>query len=153
VSRDVQRLHLNTAVSTFMEFVNTATAFVAGEAVQREAPSGRALKEGVEALLLTMAPFAPHMVEELWQRTGHADSVFRQRWPAYDAAVATADSFELVIQVNGKVRARQQADRGTARQGLERLALAHERVKPHLEHRSVRKVIVVPDKLVNIVAS
>jgi leucyl-tRNA synthetase len=155
VTQDIERLHLNTAVSAFMELVNGAYEFVSGcrtdSGLEAGRPEARALAELVEALLLTMAPFAPHMAEELWQRTGHQGSIFAEQWPEHDPALAVADSITLVVQVNGKVRARVEAARGQERAALEALALEQERVQPFIEGKRVRKIVVVPDKLVNIV--
>jgi leucyl-tRNA synthetase len=157
VTQDIERLHLNTAVSAFMELVNGAYEFVSGRreagGIAAGSPEAGALAETIEALLLTMAPFAPHMAEELWQRTGHRGSIFTERWPEHDDALAVADSITLVVQVNGKVRARVDTARGQERAALEALALEQERVRPFIAGKTVRKVVVVPDKLVNIVVT
>jgi leucyl-tRNA synthetase len=155
VTQDVDRLHLNTAVSANMELTNAATAFAAEAtaigALAADSPEGRALKEAIEAILLVLGPFAPHISEELWQRLGGTDSVFRHCWPRHDPALTAAETVTLVVQVNGKLRARIQAPRGLDKARARALALAEPRIAPHLEGKSLRKVIVVPDKLVNLV--
>ncbi len=151
VSRDVSRFHLNTAVSAFMEFVNSATQFAAKTDCAPDNGAGRALREAVEALIVTLAPFAPHIAEELWARLGNKESVFNERWPTPDPTVAPADTFVLVVQVNGKVRERLDVSRSAGQAELEGAALNAPRVQAHLAGRTVLKVIVVPQKLVNIV--
>jgi leucyl-tRNA synthetase len=100
-----------------------------------------------------LAPFAPHLAEELWETLGHRDSVFRRSWPVADATLARADTVEVVVQVNGKVRSRQHVPRGTAEDRLKEQALSDPRIQSWTAGKTVRKVIVVPDKLVNIVVS
>jgi len=98
-----------------------------------------------------MAPFAPHITEELWEMTGGEGSVHRQKWPVYDEEFLVRDMTTVVVQVNGKVRSRIQVPSGTDEEELKGLALEDERVKAYTDGRSIRKVIVVPDKLVNVV--
>ena len=100
-----------------------------------------------------LAPFAPYLSQEIWEELGHEGPVFRQCWPAFDAELAKEDEAEIVVQVNGKLRARIYAPFGTPAAELEARALADEKVRPFLEGKQVRKIIAVPDKLVNIVAS
>jgi leucyl-tRNA synthetase len=107
----------------------------------------------VEALLTLLAPFAPHLAEELWERLGHRESIFRQPWPEADAALARADTVEVVVQVNGKVRSRQHIPRGTGEDRLRELALGDPRIQPWTRGKALRRVVVIPDRLVNIVVS
>jgi leucyl-tRNA synthetase len=155
VTQDVDRLHLNTAVSATMELTNAATAFaaetLAAGHLAPERAEGQALREAVETITIVLAPFAPHIAEELWQRLGGTDSVFRRSWPRHDPALAAADMITLVVQINGKVRDRIQAPRGLDQSAARELALAAPRIAPHLAGKTVRKVVVVPDKLVNLV--
>ena len=110
-------------------------------------------EEAIRALLLLLAPIAPHLTEELWQhRCPDSGSVHTQPWPEHDEALAAAELVTLVVQVNGKLRDRLEVPTGMGREEVERLALESEKIQPHLSERSVRKVIVVPDRLVNIVA-
>ncbi len=155
VTQDVDRLHLNTAVSALMEQTNTATLFaascLAAGTLAPDRPEGRALKETLEALMLLLAPFAPHIAEELWQRLDHPTSIFRHSWPAHDPTLAAAETITLVVQVNGKVRSRLEAPAGISEDEARELALKDPRVQAHLAGKSLRKAIVVPDKLVNLV--
>ena len=110
-----------------------------------------AYAEAVDALLLLLAPGAPHLAEELWARRGHAYSVHQQPWPAYDPELAVADTIELPVQVDGKLRDRLVVTRDTPAEEIERLALASEHVQRYLDGRAPRRVIQVPGKLVNVV--
>ena len=104
-------------------------------------------------MLLLLAPIAPHLTEELWQhRCPDSGSVHTQPWPEHDEALAAAELVTLVVQLNGKLRDRLEVPTGMGREEVERLALESEKIQPYLSERSVRKVIVVPDRLVNIVA-
>ena len=160
------RVHLNTAVSALMELVNEMYGFAdaagvvrqgrfaADEQVVIERGETRAvLKEAVEALLLLMSPFTPHLCEELWERLGHADGVVAAGWPVYDEAVAKADEVEIAVQVNGKVRGRVVVPADASEEVIRAAALAVPQVQPHLEGKTIRKVVVVPGRLVGIVAN
>jgi leucyl-tRNA synthetase len=129
VSEDVEAMRFNTAISKLMVFVRDAAS---------EAPPPRA---GAEAFVKLLAPFAPHLAEELWQRLGHRPSVARQPWPQADAALLVEATITLVAQVNGKRRDEM----------IRRAALASEKVQRHLEGRTPRKIVVVPGRLVNVV--
>ena len=97
------------------------------------------------------APFVPHVAEELWEAIGGEPSIFSQEWPEADSRAAAEEELEIPVQVNGKLRSRLTVPVGTARQKLEKLAMADENVKRHLEGKEVSKVVVVPGKLVNVV--
>ncbi len=103
--------------------------------------------------MLLLSPYAPHLAEELWERLGHAPSVSQQPWPDFDPELARDDLVTIAVQVLGKMRATLEVEPGTAATELERLALAQENVQRHIEGKTVRKVIVVPDRVVNIVAN
>jgi leucyl-tRNA synthetase len=149
VTNDVERWHFNTAVSAMMELVNAMT-----ELGDRAAePDLRAsYSEACEQLTLLLAPFAPHLAEELWSRLGKQQSAHLAQWPGWDEAVAAEEQVTVIVQVNGRLRDRLTVAPGTSEKDLETQALASPRVASHLEGKSVRKVIVVPDRLVNIVA-
>jgi leucyl-tRNA synthetase len=99
-----------------------------------------------------LAPFAPFLAEDLWvTELGRAGPVFKQQWPAADPELAREEGAEIPIQVNGKLRGRIVVPFGTAREELEKLALAEPRVKTHIDGKAVAKIVVVPDKLINIV--
>ena len=111
------------------------------------------VKEAVEALVLMISPFTPHMAEELWERLGHAGGVVAAGWPAYDEAVARAEQIVVPVQVNGKVRSRLTVPAGTSEEELQKLALADPQVAKYLEGKTVKKVVVVNGKLVSIVVA
>jgi leucyl-tRNA synthetase len=130
---------LNTAVSALMIFVN--------EASRRDTLP----KSVLETLVKLLAPFAPHLAEEMWQNLGYTSSVTREAWPTYDEARTLYDQLEVPVQVNGKLRGLIQLSRGTSRDDAEAAARADPKVTPHLMDKNVVKVIVVPDKMVNFV--
>jgi leucyl-tRNA synthetase len=140
VTEDVEALKFNTAVSQMMVFVNELTRL-------EKRP-----RAALEALVLVLAPFAPHIAEELWSRLGHAESLARAPWPAFDPAQCVEDTVTLAVQVNGKLRGTLELARGTSKDDALAAARADERVQRHLEGLAIRKVIHVPDKLLNLVA-
>ncbi|RXF34527.1 leucine--tRNA ligase [Enterococcus faecalis] len=141
VTEDMANLHFNTAISQLMVFVN-------------EANKVDALPyEYVEGFVQLLAPIAPHIGEELWQILGNEESLTYVPWPTYDEAALVEDEVEVVFQVNGKLRGKQNVARGLSKEELEQIAMNHEAVKEFIEGKTVCKVIAVPDKLVNIVAN
>src|SRR5712691_11859896 len=153
VTADIERdFHFNTAVSAIMELVNALYAFEQAslDGMSRSARSAL-MRDGVETVLLLLAPFCPHVAEELWAQIGHAESLFRQRWPEADPAALARNEVTVVVQVDGKVRGRLTVDVDAPEDDVRRLALADERVKPWVAANQVARVVVVPNRLVNIV--
>jgi leucyl-tRNA synthetase len=153
VTRDIDDdFHFNTAVSAIMELVNALYAFEGAslDAVPRTERLGL-LREAVETVTLLIAPFCPHIAEEVWSLLGHGDSVFRRRWPTADPAALVKDEVTLVLQVDGKVRSRLVVEVDTSQERIERLALADDKVQPWVGSRRIARVVVVPNRLVNIV--
>ena len=141
VGEDLEVLSYNTAIAAMMEYLNVVRA--GGRTPERAA---------VEPLVRLVAPIAPHIAEELWERLGHTGSLWTEaRWPEYDAGKAVADTVEFVVQVNGKVRARMPMARGIAEAQARDAALADENVQRWMEGKQVRKTIFVADRLVNLV--
>ncbi|ALS37060.1 leucyl-tRNA synthetase [Enterococcus rotai] len=141
VTEDMENLHFNTAISQLMVFVN-------------EANKVDVLPyEYIEGFVQLLAPIAPHIGEELWAILGNEESLTSAPWPVYDEAALVEDEVEVVFQVNGKVRAKLNIARGLSKEELEEKALTAEEIQSFIEGKTVRKVIVVPDKLVNIVAN
>jgi leucyl-tRNA synthetase len=156
VTDDIEReFHFNTAIAAIMELVNALHAFEAASADGARAEVGGErtplLREAVETTLLLLGPFCPHVTEELWQRLGHTQSLFRERWPEADPAALQKTEVTVVVQVDGKVRGRLLVDVDAADDRVRELALGDDRVKPWVERRRVEKVVVVPNRLVNIV--
>ncbi len=151
VGEDIERFALNTAVAALMELVNLVLPF--SGRLSRGGLADRAVfSEAAEGFALILAPFAPHLADEIWQVTGHAGTTFEATWPSYEAAVAAAGEQVLAVQVNGKRRDEITVASDADRAAVEAAALASRRVQAHLEGATVRKVIVVPGRLVNIVA-
>jgi len=147
VTLDIEdRYQFNTAIAAMMELFNQISSFHA-ESVEDVA----VLRFSVKTLLLLISPFAPHLAEELWERTGERPSIFDQDWPEWDEDAAREEEIELVIQVNGKVRAKAMVRAGLSDEELRERALGDEKVRAFLQDREVRKVIVVKGRLVNIV--
>jgi leucyl-tRNA synthetase len=140
VTEDLTQEHFNTAVAAMMELANT---------LQRA--SGTSRNEGVATLILLLAPFAPHVTEELWHRRGGAGSVHQQRWPAYDEAVAAPREVTIVVQVDGKLRDRIPMAAGLPDPEVQARALASPKVQAALDGTKPAKVIVVRDRIVSIV--
>jgi leucyl-tRNA synthetase len=164
VTSDIEeRMHLNTAVSSLMELVNELYAFSEttkhGAPTRGEARAGQVegpqtiavLREAIDALVLMISPFAPHMAEELWSMLGHAGGLAAAPWPSFDAAVAKEDVIEVPIQINGKVRSRVNVPADATEDQMRELALADAVVKTQIAGKTVRKVIVAKGKLVSIV--
>jgi len=138
------RWHFNTSIAAFMELVNEIYTHEAALA-----PATR--REVLEKVVLLLAPFAPFICEEMWEEMGRTGPVFKQPWPTFDEALLQEDGADVVLQVNGKVRSRLMAPFGTSKADLEKLALADSKVQTSIGTATIVKVVVVPDKLVNIV--
>lgn len=144
VTEDLQgEYQFNTAVSELMKLSNALT-----DADCKDSP---VYVEGIRALLILLAPFAPHIAEELWQSSGNPDSIHTQAWLAADPAALVADEITLVIQIMGKTRGTVQVPAGADKNALEQYARESEVAKRYIEGKEIKKVIVVPGKLVNFV--
>ncbi|MED0687041.1 leucine--tRNA ligase [Anoxybacillus ayderensis] len=141
VTEDYEALRFNTAISQLMVFINEAY----------KAPV--LPKVYMEGFVKLLSPVCPHIAEELWEKLGHNNTIAYEAWPAYDEAKLVEDEVEIVIQVNGKVRAKLHVPADATKEQLEQLAMEDEKIKEQIEGKTVRKVIAVPGKLVNIVAN
>jgi leucyl-tRNA synthetase len=139
VTADTESLDYNTAIAAMMEYVNTL----------RDA--GCAERDAVEPLLVMLAPYAPHLAEELWSLLGHEQSIFTATWPAFDERLAAAGDVEVVVQVNGKVRGRVTVSRGATEAEVVARALQDESVRKFVDGKPVRKTVYVQDRLLNFV--
>ncbi|TDJ50362.1 MAG: leucine--tRNA ligase [Nitrospina sp.] len=154
VTVDIEtRIQFNTAIAAIMEFVNHLYAFREWwQSAKNHGDTDRALlKEAVEALILLLAPFAPHIADEMWSQLGHDTLVHQAQWPAYQEECLRTDEIEIVIQVNGKVRQKLSVPAGIADEDLKARSLKDPRILEWTQDKPVKKVIVVPKKLVNIV--
>ncbi|MES5158776.1 leucine--tRNA ligase [Lactobacillus iners] len=140
VTEDFEALHFNTAISQMMVFVNEA---------QKATSIPRTYAEGFVQLL---APVAPHMMEEIWQILGHDESISYVKWPSYDESKLIESVVEVMIQINGKLRGKIKVKVDTAKEELEKQALADQHVQKFLADKEIRKIIIVPNKIINIVA-
>lgn len=150
VTSDIEiRFNFNTAISTMMELVNALYAYK--EAVKE--PNAGLIYEAISDLIKMMSPFVPHITEELWRGAIDANSsVHEQSWPECDEEALKVDNVEIVLQVNGKVRGRLTVPAEATKEELEKIAMADANVQAHIGDATVRKVICVPGRLVNIVA-
>ena len=140
VSEDIPRLSYNTAIAAMMEYMNVVRK---GERVPH--------RDEVAPLIPLVAPFAPHIAEELWEQTGGTGSIFDSSWPGFDPSLAAEDNIELVVQVNGKVRTRIQVARDISEEAAVVAALADSTVARFVTG-APKKIIFVPGRLLNIVA-
>ncbi|HSS22057.1 MAG TPA: leucine--tRNA ligase [Pyrinomonadaceae bacterium] len=151
VTSDFDALHLNTIVAALMELFNELTDFNA-DPVSASAEDTFAVREALEALVLMLAPFSPHIAEELWEQLGHSGGLLKSgRWPQADAELAKQDELEIPVQVNGKLRSRVLALPSVTEDELRTAALNDEKIKALIDGHEVVKVIVVPQRLVNVV--
>ncbi len=142
-----ERCHLNTAISAIMELVNHLHSIEKPE----DKISLAVLKEALEALAITLSPFAPHISEELWEILGNESGILKTSWPVWDESALRLDQILIVAQVNGKVRSRIHVPSDASEDDIKQAALENERIQSFISGKEVRRVIVVPKKLVNIV--
>jgi leucyl-tRNA synthetase len=148
ITEDVEnRFRFNTAIAATMELLNSAQAFQL-ESTQN---SRAVFKEALETLVVLLYPFAPHITEELWKILGNATSLVNRAWPDYDPEVAAEEIQTIVLQVNGKVRSRIDMPATADEEEVRNRALEDERIRNWIDGKEVRRVIVVPGKLVNVV--
>ncbi|MEJ9211684.1 leucine--tRNA ligase [Bacillus smithii] len=141
VTEDYEQLHFNTAISQLMVFVNEAYK------------ADYLPKPFAEGFVKLLSPITPHIAEELWEKLGHSDTIAYEPWPTYDESKLVDDEVEIVIQINGKVRAKRTIAKDASKEEMEKLVLADEKIQEQLSGKTIRKVITVPGKLVNIVAN
>ena len=141
VTEDLDGMRFNTAIAAMMEFANHLTKLPVRP------------RSVFEPLVLLLGPFAPHLAEELWQALGHEETLAYAPWPKFDPALTKADEIEVPVQVNGKLRSRLTVPADIDEESLRAAALADERIRELIAGKQIRKLIVVPGKLVNIVVS
>jgi leucyl-tRNA synthetase len=140
----------NTAIAHAMELMNAIDDLKIGAS---SGPQARAVyRAAIESQVLLLSPFVPHVCEELWVELGHEPGILRAAWPAVDPEALRADTVEVVLQINGKVRGKVELPAGASREEMEKSALANPQVQKHLAGLTVKKVVVVPGKLVNVAA-
>jgi leucyl-tRNA synthetase len=147
VETDIERLSLNTAIAAMIEFVNQATK------VSGELGTGILTRQQLQRFAIMLSPFAPHMAEELWSKLGHSSSIAYEPWPAVEQAMLRDDQIELPVQIMGKVRGKITVPADADEQTVQNAALSDSKIAQLIEGKTVRKVVVVPGKIVNIVAN
>ncbi|MCW9013351.1 MAG: leucine--tRNA ligase [Gammaproteobacteria bacterium] len=149
VSDDIGRRYtFNTAIAAVMELMNELAKF------NDDSEQGRAvMQEALDATVLLLSPIVPHITHELWQQLGHETVIVNESWPEYDESALVRDSIELIVQVNGKLRAKIQVPADADKATIEQLAVDNDNVKAHTEGKTLRKLIVVPGRLVNLVVN
>ena len=140
VSEDIETMKFNTAVSAMMEFTNSW---------QKDILEIR--KEDFENFLKVLSLFAPHLIEELWEKSGHKNSIFLETWPKYDPKLIEEQIITFIIQVNGRVRGKIEIEAGITEEKAKKLALSEEKIKKWVGGKEIKKIIFVPNKLINIV--
>jgi leucyl-tRNA synthetase len=139
ISADIEAMHYNTAISQLMILVN---------ALEKEKDI---LRTHFESFLLLLAPFAPHISEELWEKLGHNESIFREKWPEADEKYLVDMETNLVIQVDGKIRDTIKVSADISEEEVKKIALESEKIKKYLEEKDIKKIIFIKGKLLNIV--
>jgi len=147
VTDDIEKLRFNTAVAHIYELTNTLSILNPAE----EPGGPEVLREGLDALVRLFAPMMPHLAEEMWSLLGHDTLVADAPWPEGDPALLEQNTVTIAVQVGGKLRATLELERGLEQGLIEAAALADDKVQKAIDGRAVRKVIIVPDKIVNVV--
>ena len=150
VTEDIeQRFHFNTAISAVMELVNAIYQF---RSEVRYGPEAfPVLRLAVEMAIVLISPMVPHIADEMWQTLGHEKSVVQEPWPQWDQEAVAEEQQLIVVQVNGKLRNRVYVSPSASKEEVQQVALADERIKTFIGDKPVRKVVVVPGRLVNVV--
>lgn len=147
VGKDIDAFHMNKAVARIREFSNALASFQT-----KENGDDWALREGYEALIRLMNPMIPHLAEELWAALGHETLLADESWPKADPALLKTDSITIAVQINGKVKSTITLPSDAGKDEAEKTALAEDAVQKALEGKTIRKIIVVPGRIVNVVA-
>jgi leucyl-tRNA synthetase len=133
-----------------MELVNETYDLSVSE-IPNDAVKGKVLDEAVETIVMLLSPFVPHIAEELWHMLGKSGSIFKAKWPEYDKSAIVENVVTMVVQVNGKLRSKVEAPADIKEDALKAIVLEDPKIKENLKGKTVKKFIVVPKKLVNIV--
>jgi len=152
VTEDIERdFHFNTAISSIMELVNHMLSTNQVNSEKSQKLHGPTVQKAIEAIILLIAPFAPHLAEEFWKRLAKKGSVFEQSWPRYDPEAIKKEIASLVVQINGKVRSKVDVPTDATDEKIKEIVFLDEKVQKWIKDKSIKKVIVVPGKIVNIV--
>lgn len=145
--------HFNTSIAATMELINETQDYKTNilEGGKTTSESKKIFAEVIKNILIMLSPFTPHFCDELWEEMGNTGYLFNEKWPSYDEKLTVSSDVVMAIQVNGKVRGTLEIERGTSKDIVEKMALELENVKKHMEGKTLVKLIVIPDKIVNIV--
>ena len=145
--------HFNTSIAATMELINETQDYKVNilEGGKTTSESKKIFAEVIKNILVMLSPFTPHFCDELWEEMGNTGYLFNEKWPSYDEKLTVSSEVVMAVQVNGKVRGTVEVERGTNKDTVEKLALNLENVKKHMEGKTLVKLIVIPDKIVNIV--
>ena len=146
VTHDIDKIRFNTMISTLMEYTNYL-----GKIKDNGSVSQKDWQEAIKILLLLLAPSAPHIAEELWQKTGHKYSIHNWKWPEWDEELAQDEEIPIIIQINGKTRDKEMVSASITEEEAKEIILAKPKVKAYLEGKEIVKIIYVPKKLINLV--
>jgi leucyl-tRNA synthetase len=149
VTEDLERFQFNTSISRLMELVNAFYLYI--QDVKPEDQNEKVMMSTFQTLVQLLAPFAPHLSEELWEKLGHSSSVFDSVWPTHDAEVLRAERVTVVIQVNGKLRGEMEVEADSDDETVKEAALKHPRIQKYIEGHDIKKIVIVKNKLVSIV--
>ncbi|MCJ7746305.1 MAG: leucine--tRNA ligase [Desulfobacterales bacterium] len=149
VTEDIERFHFNTAISAIMELVNEI--YVSEVKDHKDELSKRVMRESIETIVLLLSPFVPHFAEEMWEALGKKESIIRHKWPDYDREAVLEEEILIVIQVNGRLRDRITIPASFGEEEVKDWALKSEKIRRLVEGKEIKRVILVPKKLVNIV--
>ncbi len=149
VTQDLKRFHFNTAISRIMELVNAMYLYI--QDFKPDQQNQKMVMDVLKTLVQLIAPFAPHMGEELWHRNGFKDSVFDSKWPEWDDEKLTIETVTVIVQINGKLRSKVQVENNLDDSIVQEMALKDPKVKKYTEGKEIKKIIVVKNKLVSIV--
>jgi leucyl-tRNA synthetase len=151
VTDDIDRFHLNTAIASIMELVNTLYKYLEKDKIDASAPG--LLKGAIETVIILLSPFVPHIMAELWTLTGKGYDHPHDLWPRYDEAYVKEERVMIAVQINGKLRETCEVERDTEESELKEIVFGLEKITKHIEGKTVKKTIIIPNKLVNIVCA
>jgi leucyl-tRNA synthetase len=149
VTEDIERFHLNTAIASIMELVNTIYKFL--EKDRKDLEALKILKGAIETVITLLFPFVPHITEELWGMLGEDRHFIKRPWPEYKEAYVKEERVVIVVEVNGKLRDRLEVERDIEEPRLIDIVCSLDKIKRYIDGKEIKKTIVVPNKLVNIV--
>ncbi|OGW10525.1 MAG: leucine--tRNA ligase [Nitrospinae bacterium RIFCSPLOWO2_12_FULL_39_93] len=152
VTEDIEeRFHFNTAISAIMEFVN-ALYQIQGSGVRGQGSEVNSeFREAINTLIILLSPFVPHIAEEMWEMMGNKGNLIKEPWPSYDPKFIKSEEITIVVQINGKVRGRIMAGADIDEEGIKKAVLSDEKIKEWIAGKEIKKLVVVPKKLVSIV--